>query len=117
MPRRIIGATIDVHRALGPGLAERMYADALAIEMDDIGLHFDRELRVPVVYKCHSLGHYIVDFIVERCVALEIKSVDRVIPVYEAQLRNYMRLAATRVGLLINFNARVVKDGITRFIR
>ena len=112
---RIIGSAIEVHRILGPGLLESMYDTALCIELDDRGLKYARQVRIPAYYKGRSLGVYLVDFIVEDVVVVEIKSVANLLPVYEAQLLTYMRLAAKRVGLLMNFNSRLLKDGIQRF--
>ena len=106
---RIIGSAIEVHRILGPGLLESMYDTALCIELDDRGLKYARQVRIPAHYKGRSLGNYFVDFIVEDMVVVEIKSVANVLPVFEAQLLTYMRLAAKRVGLLMNFNSRLMK--------
>jgi GxxExxY protein len=112
---RIIGCAIEVHRILGPGLLESIYDTALCIELDDRGLKYSRQVRIPAYYKGRSLGHYLVDFIVEDLVVVEIKSVAKILPVYGAQLLTYMRLAAKRVGLLMNFNSRLMKEGIDRF--
>ncbi len=111
---RIIGSAIEVHRILGPGLLESLYDDALCIELDDRGVKYARQVRIPAVYKGRSLGHSLVDFIVEGLVVVEIKSVAKVLPVYEAQLLTYVRLAAKRLGLLMDFNSRLLKDGIQR---
>jgi GxxExxY protein len=113
---RIIGSAIEVHRILGPGLLESMYDIALCIELDDRGLKYTRQVRIPAYYKGRSLGNYFVDFIVEDLVVVEIKSVTNLLPAYEAQLLTYMRLAAKRVGLLMNFNSRLMKGGIQRFV-
>ena len=114
---RIIGSAIEVHRVLGPGLIESMYDAALCIELDDRGLRYARQVRIPAFYKGRSLGNYFVDFIVEDLVVVEIKSVANLLPVYEAQVLTYLRLAAKRVGLLMNFNSRLMKSGIQRFVR
>ena len=116
LTQRIIGAAIEVHRLIGPGLAERIYAEAMSIEFQSSGIRNEREVRIPVVYKGYRLGHYVLDFLVDRAVVVEIKSVDRCLPVFEAQLMNYMKLADVRIGLLINFNSRLVKEGIKRLI-
>jgi GxxExxY protein len=110
----IIGAAIEVHRSLGPGLLESIYEEALCIELDVREIRYDRQLHVPATYKGRSLGDYKVDLIVEDLVIVEVKSVSTVLPVLQAQLLTYMRLTKKRVGLLINFNAPVVKEGITR---
>jgi GxxExxY protein len=114
LTQRIIGAAIEVHRVLGPGLLESIYEAAICIEFDDIGLQYKRQTRLPVYYKGRTLGEYRVDLVVEDRVIVEIKSVERFNPVFEAQLLTYMRLTGKRVGLLLNFNSRLMKDGITR---
>ena len=110
----IIGAAIEVHRVLGPGLLEPLYETAMSIELEDRGLAFTRQIHVPAYYKGRLLGQYRVDLIVEGLVLVEIKSVATILPVFEAQLLTYLRLTGKRVGLLINFNARLLKDGIMR---
>jgi GxxExxY protein len=107
LTQRIIACAIEVHRVLGPGLLEQVYETAMCIEMDDVGVTYCRQVRLPAYYKGRPLGEYKVDLIV---------SVERMSPVFEAQLLNYLRLTAKRVGLLINFNTRLVKEGITRRI-
>ena len=111
---RIIGCAIAVHRALGPGLLEQLYESAICIEFDQIGLPYERQKLVPVQYKGHLLGEYCIDLVVEDLVIVEIKSVERPVPAFEAQLITYLRVTKKRVGLLINFNSRLLKDGITR---
>jgi len=113
---RIIGCAIEVHRVLRCGLIESVYQSALAIEFESAGLQFKREVELPAVYKGRLLGRYFVDFIVEDLVIVEIKSVEKMHPTFETQIINYIRLAGKRVGLLINFNSRLVRDGIQRFI-
>ncbi|HZP48362.1 MAG TPA: GxxExxY protein [Vicinamibacterales bacterium] len=113
---RIIGCAIEVHRTIGPGLFESIYRSALAIEFAAAGLQFVKEARVSATYKGRVLGTFRLDFLVEDMVVVEIKSVERMDPVFEAQLMTYMRLTNQRVGLLINFNSRLVKEGIKRRI-
>lgn len=110
----IIGAAIAVHRVLGPGLLESIYETALCIELDDQGIRYVRQYRVPAFYKGRPLGSYYVDLVVDDRVIVEVKSVAVVPPVMEAQLITYMRLTKKRVGLLVNVNSPVVKDGIIR---
>jgi len=117
LTERIIGCAIEVHRQLGPGLLESTYEAALAIELECAGLHFARQIIVPVVYKNRTIGEYRVDLVVENSVIVEIKSVERFDPVFEAQILTYLKVTGKRVGLLINFNSRLVHDGIKRFIR
>jgi GxxExxY protein len=113
---RIIGAAIEVHRVLGPGLLESIYETALGIEFEERGLTYAKHVRIPAYYKGRPLGKYEIDMIVEDRVVIEIKSVSRLTPVFEAQLLTYLRLADKRVGLLINFNSRLLKDGIKQLI-
>jgi GxxExxY protein len=110
----IIGCAIEVHRHLGPGLLEGTYELALCVELADAGLRYERQLAVPVVYKGREIGEYRLDLVVENSVIVEIKSVQRHDPVFEAQLLTYLRVTGKRVGLLINFNNRMLKSGIKR---
>ncbi len=113
---RIIGAAIEVHRVLGPGLLEPIYETAMCIELEDCGVKFARQSRVPAYYKGRLLGDYRIDLIVEDLVVVEVKSVVSVLPLFEAQLLTYLRLTGKRVGLLINFHSRLLKDGIKRMV-
>jgi len=113
---RIIGCAIEVHRVLRCGLFEALYRSAMAIEFDAAGLTYQREARLPAVYKGRLLGQYRIDFIVENLVIVEIKSVERMNPIFDTQVLTYLRLAKKRVGLLINFNSRLVRDGVKRLI-
>jgi GxxExxY protein len=112
MTGSIIGAGVEVHRALGPGLLETAYAQCLCRELHLRGLEFVREQSVPVTYKGIKLDcGYRVDIVVERTVVVEIKSVEEIIPVHEAQLLTYLRLGGWKAGLLMNFNVPVLTDG------
>ena len=111
---KIIACAIAVHRVLGPGLLERVYERALRIEFDDEHVTYQPQVAIPAKYKDRLLGRYWVDFVVEDCVLVEIKSVKWMNPVFEAQLLNYLRISKKPVGLLINFNSPLLKDGITR---
>jgi GxxExxY protein len=113
---RIIGCAIEVHRVLRRGLFESVYRSAMAIELDAAGLTYQREAQLPAVYKGRLLGQYRVDFIVEHLVIVEIKSVERMNPIFDTQVLTYLRVAKKRVGLLINFNSRLVRDGAKRLI-
>jgi GxxExxY protein len=111
----IIGAAIDAHRKLGPGLLESAYRECLAREFVLRGIAFEREVAVPVVYKgVHLECGYRIDFLVSGIVALEVKSVEAVAPVHEAQLITYLSLGGWNLGLLINFNVVLLKDGVRR---
>jgi GxxExxY protein len=105
-----------VHRHLGPGLIEALYGTALAIELDERRIPYARQVHIPAQYKGRLLGNYFADFIVEDLVILEIKSVTTVLPVFKAQLMNYMRLTGKRLGLIMNFKSTLLKEGIERVI-
>lgn len=113
--QKIIGFAIEVHRILGPGLLEATYEAAMRIEFDDARIRYEHQLRVPAYYKGRLLGEYRIDFIVEDLIVLEVKSLERTNPVFDAQLLTYLRVTEKTIGLLINFNSRLVKDGIKRF--
>lgn len=113
--RRVIGGAIAVHRALGPGLLESAYHCALAAEFEYLGLPFERELGIPILYRDRALdAHYRLDFLVGGVLVVELKSVERILPIHEAQLLTYLRLGGYRTGLLLNFGARVLREGILR---
>jgi GxxExxY protein len=113
----VIGAAIEVHRALGPGLLESIYSTCLAIELEERGIRVQREVAIPVTYRGLRLEpSYRVDMIVENALVVEIKSATRIEPVFKAQLLTYMRLTDLRRGLLLNFGQTVLKDGITRMV-
>lgn len=112
---KIIGAAIEVHRTLGPGLLESAYQTCLAQEFKLRDIPFQREQPLPVSYKGIQLDcGYRLDFLVDGRVVLELKAVRQMQPVYESQLLTYLRLTGCKVGLLINFNVPVLKDGIVR---
>ena len=116
LTRRIIACAIEVHKKLGPGLLEKLYQEEMVIELELAGLKTEKNVKIPVEYKGHSIGDYFIDLLVKDCVILELKSVERHDPVFEAQILSYMRLTQTKIGLLINFNSKMVKDGIKRFV-
>ena len=111
----IIAAAIEVHRALGPGLLESAYMRCLEHELKLRGVTIRREVDLPVVFKgvCLECG-YRMDFVVEEKIVVEVKAVESLAPIHEAQLMTYLRLSGIRVGLLINFNTTVLKNGIVR---
>lgn len=113
---RIIKCAIAVHRELGPGLLENVYEEALDIECKVEGLFVARQFKVPVLYRGQTIGEYKPDMLVNDLVIVEIKSVERFDSVFEAQVLTYLKITGKRVGLLINFNSRLVEDGIKRFI-
>jgi GxxExxY protein len=115
LTERIIGCAIEVHRELGPGLLEGTYEAALCIEFANEGLRFLQQHKIPVVYKGHLIGQYKPDLIVEDAV-VEVKSVERFDRVFEAQVLTYLKVTGKRIGLLINFNSRLLRDGVKRFV-
>lgn len=117
LTRKIIGAAIEVHRHLGPGLLESAYETCPAYELEQIGLTVERQKALPLVYKEIRLDQgYHLDLLVERTVIVELKVVERITPVHEAQVLSYLRFSGCEVGLLINFNVKLLKNGIRRFI-
>ena len=113
----IIGAAIEVHRVLGPGLLESAYEACLCHELKLRGLSFESQVELPVEYKGIRIGSgYKVDVIVEDTVVLELKCVESLLPVHDAQLLTYLRLSGKKVGLLLNFFVPVLKSGIRRLV-
>ena len=113
----IIGAAIEVHRHLGPGLLESAYEECLCHELHLRGLEFKRQIEIPVLYKGLKLDcGYKLDVVVQDSVLLELKAMERLLPVHEAQLLTYMRLSGKSVGLLINFNVPLLTQGIIRMV-
>ena len=113
----IIGAAIEVHRALGPGLLESAYESCLAHELGLRGLAVERQKPVPLVYKGLALPcGYRLDLLVAQTVVVEVKAVERLLPLHEAQILSYLKLAHCPVGLIINFDVTVLRDGIKRFV-
>jgi len=112
---KIIGAAIAVHRELGPGLLESTYEACLAHELEHCGIEFDRQKALPVVYRGLKLDcGYRLDLLVEGQVVVELKAVDRLAPIHTAQVLSYLKLSGCRIGLLINFNVKLLKNGIRR---
>ncbi len=113
----IIGKAIEVHRFLGPGLLESAYQECLCYELKAIGLRVEREKPMPIVYKEIQLEHgYRIDLLVENKVVIELKTVEFLNDVHAAQILTYMKLGNYPLGLLINFNVKLLKDGIKRFV-
>jgi len=106
-----------VHRHLGPGLLESAYETCLAYELTELGLTFERQKALALVYKGIHLGQgYRIDLLVEGLVIVEIKAVEQIRPVHEAQVLSYLRLSKCKIGLLLNFNVKLLKNGVRRFI-
>ena len=114
---RVIGCAIRVHRNLGPGLLESTYDQCLARELKSEGIPFKLQHPLPVSYSDVKLDcGYRVDFFVDRKIIVELKSVEKVLPIHQAQLLTYMKLAGIKIGLLMNFNVRFMKNGIKRMV-
>ena len=112
----IIGAAIEVHRYLGPGLLESAYELCLLYELERLGLRVERQKGLPLVYKEIGLEiGYRIDLLVEGLIVVEIKAVENILPVHEAQVLTYLKLSGCPLGLLLNFNVPLMKDGIRRF--
>ena len=115
--RRTIGAMLIVHRELGSGMSEAVYATALRIELSARGIAFESEKLLPVRYRGQLIGQHRVDLLVEGRLVVEVKSVESLHPVHVAQVVTYIRLTGARAGLLVNFNVPLLKQGIRRIVR
>jgi GxxExxY protein len=117
LSRRVIGCAIEVHRQLGPGLLESTYRQCLACELSLAGISFQMELPLPVRYKDLLLDcGYRIDLLIGADLIVETKSVETLLPIHQAQILTYMRLAKVPIGLLINFNVTKLQNGIKRFV-
>ncbi|MFT4935468.1 MAG: GxxExxY protein [Pseudoalteromonas distincta] len=115
--REVVDAGLKVHRALGPGLLEAAYEHCLAYELECRRLRVERQLPLPIVYEDLRLeGAYRLDLLVDRCVIVEVKAVEALSRLHEAQLLTYMRLSGHRLGLLMNFNVELLKQGLRRLV-
>jgi GxxExxY protein len=115
LTEQIIGAAMEVHRQLGPGLMESVYQACLAHELDLRGIKWEREKLLPIIYKgAHLDCGYRLDFVVADKVIIELKAIDQLLPIHEAQLLTYLKISGCKVGLLINFNVPLLKHGIKR---
>jgi GxxExxY protein len=113
---RVIGAAMEVHRVLGAGFLESVYGDALAVELEECGISFEKEVEVSVNYKGKRVGTGRMDFVIDRTIILELKAIESLRPVHEAQVISYLKMTGYPLGLLINFNVSLLKDGIRRLI-
>ena len=114
--RRVIGAAIEVHRLLGPGYLEKVYEEALAIEMSLQGIPYARQQTVSVQYKSHTVGEGKLDFLVGECLVVELKAVDTLAEIRRAQVLSYLKVTGLCLGLLVNFQVPILKDGIKRVV-
>lgn len=117
LTQKVIGAAIEVHRHLGPGLLESAYEECLSWELTQAGLKVDRQVPLPVVYKEVRLDlGYRLDMVVANELVIELKTVEKLLPIHQAQLLTYLKLSKFKTGLLLNFNSPVLKDGIKRMV-
>ncbi len=116
LTQRIIGCAIEVHQVLGPGLLESVYESAMAMELEFQKMGFRQQVLVPIQYRGRLIGEHRIDLIVENTVVVELKSVERFDRVFEAQILTYLRLTNLKTGLLINFNSRMLHEGVKRFV-
>lgn len=117
LSHKVIGLAIEVHRELGPGLLENTYKQCLAYELSHANIEFKLEAELPVQYKNMRIPcGYRIDLLVKNRLIIELKCVDKIHPVHEAQILTYMKLSKIDIGLLINFNERILKNGIKRFV-
>lgn len=117
LTEKVIGAAMEVHRALGPGLLESAYETCLARELAIQGIAFEQQVELPVVYRGVPLScGYRLDFLVEGELILELKAVEELLPIHEAQFLTYLKLSDKRIGLLINFNVALLKQGLRRIV-
>jgi GxxExxY protein len=113
----ILGGALSVHKALGPGLLESAYEACLAFELIELGLRVERQKALPLRYREVDLDcGYRIDLLVDGKVIVEVKAVDKLNPIHEAQLLSYLKLSKCKVGLLINFNVRILKNGVRRLV-
>ena len=117
LTRLVIGASIEVHREMGPGLLESVYQSCLERELELQNVPFQSQVRLPLTYKGKPINdEFIMDLYFPGKLVVELKAVEKLLPIHEAQLLTYLRLSRTHVGLLLNFNVRVLKDGIKRMV-
>lgn len=117
LTERIIGLAIEVHRTTGPGMLESVYESCLCHELTQADIAFERQVGIPVIYKGVQFDEgFRADILVDRQVVVEIKAVAKLIPVHDTQVLTYLRMSGLRVGLLFNFHARLLKEGLRRFV-
>jgi len=117
LSERVIGLAIDVHRALGPGLLESAYEECLCLELRQAEIAHARQVPLPIVYKGIRLDcGYRLDIVIGEALIVEIKAVEQLLPIHDAQILTYLRLSRHKVGLIINFNTALLKNGVRRFV-
>jgi GxxExxY protein len=110
----VIGAAIEAHKALGAGLLEAIYQNAMCVELADRKIPFEKEKPISVYYKNQLVGDYRIDILVDKRIVVELKSVEKISPVHQSQIMTYLKISGCRLGLLMNFNVKMMKQGITR---
>ncbi len=114
---KIIGAAIEVHRILGPGLLESAYEECICYELELRRIKFERQKALPIIYKGKRLDcGYRLDIVIDNKIITELKSIEKIEPIHKAQLLSYLKLSGQKLGLLLNFNVSVMKDGIVRLV-
>jgi GxxExxY protein len=116
MARVVVDAALEVHRELGPGFVEGVYEEALAVELRMRDVRFERQHPVSVSYKGHAVGEGRVDILVDGALIVELKAVEKLLPVHKAQVISYLKARGSTLALLINFNERLLRDGIQRVV-
>ena len=116
LTRKVIGAAIEVHRALGPGYIESVYEEALAYEISLNNIPYERQVKIKVAYKGRSVGEGRLDILVAKILPVELKAVEAFAPIHQAQLLSYLKMTGLQLGLLINFNVPLLKQGVKRVI-
>ena len=116
LSERVIGAAIEVHRELGPGFLESVYEKALSLELGSVGLPFERQVPIKVIYKGEPVGEGRIDLLIDGRLIVELKTVDEFAPIHTAQILSYLKATGNKLGLMINFKVPVLKHGIKRVI-
>jgi GxxExxY protein len=116
LAHKVIGAAIEVHRTIGPGYGENIYEEALGVELDIQDIPFERQVKIAVEYKGHKVGEGRLDLLVAKILPVELKAVEALAPIHQAQLISYLKMTRLQLGLLINFNVPILKHGIKRVI-
>ncbi len=117
LSNQVIGLSIDVHKELGPGLLESVYEDCLCYELKSSKIRFERQKYFPIIYKNTQIANgFRLDIVIENSLLLELKTVEKILPIHEAQILTYMKLSEITLGLIINFNVPILKNGIKRIV-
>ena len=114
--RAVLSAALEVHRVLGPGFLESVYEGAMAVEFELRGISFERQKPIGVSYKEYAIGEGKLDFFVQNSLIVELKAAERLLPIHQAQLMSYLKATGCRLGLLVNFHERLLKDGVRRVV-